>query len=118
MVELVLVGEDFLGADHPMHMHGYSFRVVGFDKLARGSTVADVIELDKQGELFPKRFKDSYSNEWYYNTTKYMKCSVYISEKTILIVPICKLIREHAMQKYAKYHCLNKSMGGVVQLKV
>ena len=56
MVELVLVGEDVLGADHPMHIHGYSFRVVGFGKLARGTTVADVIELDKQGKPLPKQF--------------------------------------------------------------
>ena len=69
MVELVLVGEDVIGVDHPMHMHGYSFRVVGFDKLTRGTTVADVIELDKQGELSSKRVKDTISNKLYY--TKY-----------------------------------------------
>ena len=51
MVELILVGEDFFGADHPMHIHGYSFRVVANGKLHRGATVADVIELDQQGRF-------------------------------------------------------------------
>ncbi|XP_072045967.1 uncharacterized protein [Amphiura filiformis] len=51
VVEIVLVGEDFFGAEHPMHIHGYSFRVVAVAKLQRGTTVDDVILLDQEGNI-------------------------------------------------------------------
>ncbi|XP_072039919.1 uncharacterized protein [Amphiura filiformis] len=54
VVELVLVGEDFSGDDHPMNIHGYSFRVVAMGKLPRGTTVEDVIQLDQQGNITRK----------------------------------------------------------------
>ncbi|XP_072045772.1 hephaestin-like protein [Amphiura filiformis] len=54
VVELVLVGEDFSGADHPMSIHGYSFRVVAMGKLPRGTTVADFIRLDQHGNITRK----------------------------------------------------------------
>ena len=48
-MELILISERSL---HPMHIHGYSFRVVGFGAIPEGATVADLIEMDKQGKLF------------------------------------------------------------------
>ncbi|XP_072045969.1 uncharacterized protein [Amphiura filiformis] len=54
LVEIVFVAEDFFGADHPMHFHGYNFRVVAIGKLPRGTTVDDVIQLDQQGNITRK----------------------------------------------------------------
>ncbi|XP_072045930.1 uncharacterized protein [Amphiura filiformis] len=51
VVELVLVSE---ADEHAMHIHGYSFRVVGSGDLPRGATVEDVIEMDKQGDITRK----------------------------------------------------------------
>ncbi|XP_072044921.1 uncharacterized protein [Amphiura filiformis] len=51
VVELVLVSE---GSEHPMHIHGYSFRVVGSGGLPDRVTVEDVIEMDKQGDITRK----------------------------------------------------------------
>ncbi|XP_072044923.1 uncharacterized protein [Amphiura filiformis] len=51
VVEVVLVSER---STHPMHIHGYSLRVVGVGKLPRGTTVEDVIELDQQGNITRK----------------------------------------------------------------
>ena len=51
VVELVLVGQDAFGADHPMHIHGYNVRVVGMGKLVNGTTLDDVILMDEQGTL-------------------------------------------------------------------
>ncbi len=41
--------EDVFGVDHAMHIHGYSFRLIGGGKLPLGSTLQDVVLLDEQG---------------------------------------------------------------------
>ena len=52
MVELVVIGvEDAFGIDHVMHIHGYSFRLIGTEKLPRGTTVEEIIHFDQQGKL-------------------------------------------------------------------
>ena len=53
MVELVVIGvEDVFGIDHVMHIHGYSLRLIGSEKLPKGTTVEEIIRLDQQGKLF------------------------------------------------------------------
>ena len=50
VVEIVMTGiEDAFGVDHPMHIHGYSFRLVGGGKIPLGSTLQDLVLLDEQG---------------------------------------------------------------------
>ena len=51
VVEVVMIGEDYYNADHPIHLHGYSFRVIAMDKLEQGITSKDIIEMDKQGMI-------------------------------------------------------------------
>ncbi|XP_072046495.1 uncharacterized protein [Amphiura filiformis] len=52
VVEIVMVGvEDFFGVDHPLHIHGYSFRVIGGGRLPKGTTIQDIMLLDQQGNL-------------------------------------------------------------------
>ncbi|XP_071494140.1 uncharacterized protein [Diadema antillarum] len=50
-VELILIDEGVtFDASHPFHMHGYSFHVVGQDRLnGTGISIEEVIELDKAG---------------------------------------------------------------------
>ncbi|XP_033112326.1 laccase-2-like [Anneissia japonica] len=52
VVELVVVneGKNF-DVSHPMHLHGQYFRVIGFEKLGKSTTVDQVKEMDKNGNL-------------------------------------------------------------------
>ncbi|XP_071491136.1 uncharacterized protein [Diadema antillarum] len=52
-VELVLIDEGVtFNSGHPFHMHGYSFQVVGLEKLnGSGVSLEQVIALDKAGAL-------------------------------------------------------------------
>lgn len=38
-----------LNANHPFHMHGYSFRVVAMDKLGENTSIEFVRRLDEEG---------------------------------------------------------------------
>ena len=49
VVELVLVGTDAYGVDHPMHIHGYNFHVVAMGNLPPGTTFEDVKQMDQEG---------------------------------------------------------------------
>ncbi|XP_017770706.1 PREDICTED: laccase-2-like isoform X2 [Nicrophorus vespilloides] len=52
IVELILVDKGFaFDANHPFHLHGHSFRVVGMERLGRNVTVDEVKRLDAQGLL-------------------------------------------------------------------
>ncbi|XP_061164932.1 uncharacterized protein LOC133173878 [Saccostrea echinata] len=52
VVEFVIVneGKTFEG-NHPMHLHGYSYRVVGMDKLKRSTTLQEVKKLNEAGNI-------------------------------------------------------------------
>lgn len=39
-------------ANHPFHFHGYSFRVIGMDRLAENIEVETVKQLDAEGKLY------------------------------------------------------------------
>ncbi|CAL1533176.1 unnamed protein product [Lymnaea stagnalis] len=56
LVELVLIDEGVtFDANHPMHLHGYKFRVVGIDRVNTSTSLAEIKAMDKRGEL--KRIK-------------------------------------------------------------
>lgn len=38
-------------ANHPFHLHGYKFRVIGMDRLGKNTTEEEVRILDKQNKL-------------------------------------------------------------------
>lgn len=51
-VELVIIDEGVtFDANHPFHLHGNAFRVVGMERLGSSVKVEDVIELDRKGKL-------------------------------------------------------------------
>lgn len=45
-------------ANHPFHLHGYSFRVIGMDRLGKNVTEEEVRQLDEDG-LLKRNFKDA-----------------------------------------------------------
>lgn len=50
VVELILIDKGFAyDANHPFHLHGYTFRVVGMGKLGANVTTTEVEEFDKKG---------------------------------------------------------------------
>lgn len=52
IVELILIDAGFAyDANHPFHLHGHSFRVIGMERLSSDVTAEEVKELDKQGKL-------------------------------------------------------------------
>nr|XP_022321018.1 oxidoreductase OpS5-like [Crassostrea virginica] len=52
VVEFVLVDEGkTFDANHPMHLHGYSYRVVGMGKVSRSTTLQEVKDLDAAGNI-------------------------------------------------------------------
>eukprot|EP00057_Strongylocentrotus_purpuratus_P006763 XP_011661237.1 PREDICTED: laccase-2 [Strongylocentrotus purpuratus] len=54
-VEIVLIDEGLtFDASHPFHLHGYSFYVVGQEKLNSSTSLQEVMELDKLGEGLPR----------------------------------------------------------------
>ncbi|XP_033743202.1 laccase-1-like [Pecten maximus] len=51
-VELVVIDEGkFMDANHPMHLHGHKFRVVGMDRLNKSTSLEEVKKLDSEGKL-------------------------------------------------------------------
>ncbi|XP_052228206.1 uncharacterized protein LOC127842632 [Dreissena polymorpha] len=51
-VELVVIDEGVpFNANHPMHLHGHAFHVVGMDRLGENTSLSQVKELDAQGKL-------------------------------------------------------------------
>lgn len=50
VVELVFIDEGFAyDANHPLHLHGYSFRVVAMERMGRNVTVEEVKNRDAKG---------------------------------------------------------------------
>ncbi|KAJ8956580.1 hypothetical protein NQ314_006707 [Rhamnusium bicolor] len=50
VVELIMVDEGFAyDANHPLHLHGYSFRVVAMERMGENVTVEEVKKRDKEG---------------------------------------------------------------------
>ncbi|XP_050293689.1 uncharacterized protein LOC126734191 [Anthonomus grandis grandis] len=50
VVELVIVDEGFaFDANHPLHLHGYNFRVVAMEKIGSNVTVEQVKQRDRKG---------------------------------------------------------------------
>lgn len=50
MVELVITDEGFaFDANHPLHLHGYAFRVIAMEKIGSNVTVKEVKRRDKEG---------------------------------------------------------------------
>ncbi|XP_021367995.1 laccase-1-like isoform X1 [Mizuhopecten yessoensis] len=51
-VELVIIDEGKVwDANHPMHLHGHKFRVIGMDRLNKSTTLEEVKKLDNEGKL-------------------------------------------------------------------
>lgn len=58
VVELVIIDRGFVfNANHPMHLHGYSFRVVSMERLGKQVTREQVIERDRLGRI-PRNLVD------------------------------------------------------------
>ncbi|KFB43437.1 laccase 1 [Anopheles sinensis] len=56
-VEMVMIDEGYtFDANHPFHLHGHAFRVVGMDRVSRNTTVEDIRAMDEAG-LLKRRFK-------------------------------------------------------------
>ncbi|XP_035778845.1 uncharacterized protein LOC118459510 isoform X1 [Anopheles albimanus] len=56
-VEMVMIDEGYtFDANHPFHLHGHAFRVVGMDRVGRNTTIEDIRRMDEQG-LLPRRLK-------------------------------------------------------------
>ncbi|XP_053671441.1 uncharacterized protein LOC128721687 [Anopheles nili] len=56
-VEMIMVDEGFtFDANHPFHLHGHAFRVVGMDRVSGNITIADIRRMDEEGRL-PRRLK-------------------------------------------------------------
>uniref|UniRef100_A0A182P7D7 Multicopper oxidase n=1 Tax=Anopheles epiroticus TaxID=199890 RepID=A0A182P7D7_9DIPT len=56
-VEMVMIDEGFtFDANHPFHLHGHAFRVVGMDRVSRNTTVEEIRRMDEEGRL-PRRLK-------------------------------------------------------------
>ncbi|KAK3090802.1 hypothetical protein FSP39_014772 [Pinctada imbricata] len=52
VVEFIVVDEGKIwDANHPMHLHGYSYRVIGMDRLNSSTTLEQVKKLDEAGLL-------------------------------------------------------------------
>ncbi|XP_069129876.1 uncharacterized protein [Argopecten irradians] len=52
VVELIVIDEGkVFNANHPMHLHGYKFKVIGMDRLNDSTTLEEVQRLDNEGRL-------------------------------------------------------------------
>lgn len=52
VVELILIDEgNTYNANHPFHLHGHAFRVIGMDRLGENTSVRIVKNLDNNGKL-------------------------------------------------------------------
>lgn len=59
VVELILIDEGFAyDANHPFHLHGYGFRVIGMERLGKNVTVEQVKALDAAGRIH-RRLKNA-----------------------------------------------------------
>ncbi|XP_013415315.1 laccase-4-like [Lingula anatina] len=57
VVEIVMVDEGFaFNANHPMHLHGFAFRVVALRKINQSVTVEQIKQMDRNGEI-PRKLK-------------------------------------------------------------
>ncbi|XP_060065140.1 uncharacterized protein LOC132545474 [Ylistrum balloti] len=51
-VEFIVIDEGKIwDANHPMHLHGHKFRVIGMDRLNKSTTLEEVKRLDNEGKL-------------------------------------------------------------------
>lgn len=52
VVEIILVDEGVAyDANHPFHLHGNAFRVIGLDRVGKNVTIETIKEMDKLGQL-------------------------------------------------------------------
>ncbi|XP_055902686.1 uncharacterized protein LOC129938892 [Eupeodes corollae] len=52
VVELILVDEGIAyDANHPFHLHGNAFRVIGLDRVGKNVTIEQIKEMDRLGQL-------------------------------------------------------------------
>ena len=51
LVEVIVVDGGSQGENHPVHLHGQSFAVLGMDKLGESVLIDDVKQLDMEGKL-------------------------------------------------------------------
>lgn len=51
VVEVVLIDEGTLDLNHPFHLHGHSFRVIGQRRLGTSTSVEEVKALDRAGKI-------------------------------------------------------------------
>lgn len=50
VVELIIIDEGFsYDANHPVHLHGYAFRVVAMERMGKNVTIEEVKARDKMG---------------------------------------------------------------------
>ncbi|XP_055385677.1 uncharacterized protein LOC129614808 [Condylostylus longicornis] len=57
-VEIILVDEGIAyDANHPFHLHGYGFKVVGLERVGKNVTIEQIKEMDRQGLLKRKTSK-------------------------------------------------------------
>ncbi|KAK3752522.1 hypothetical protein RRG08_032812 [Elysia crispata] len=63
LVELIFVDEGVLReANHPIHLHGFKFRPVAMKKLNRSTSVSEVKELDKKGQIIRSTSRAPYKD--------------------------------------------------------
>ncbi|KAK3597474.1 hypothetical protein CHS0354_041893 [Potamilus streckersoni] len=63
VVELVVIDEGVtFNANHPVHLHGHAFRVVGMDRLNDSTSVQEVMRLDAEGKL-PRKLTKAVSKD-------------------------------------------------------
>lgn len=49
---MILIDKGFAyDANHPFHLHGHSFRVIGMEKVGKNVTVDKIVELDEKNLL-------------------------------------------------------------------
>ncbi|XP_070174008.1 uncharacterized protein [Littorina saxatilis] len=52
VVELIFIDEGVIfNANHPMHLHGYKFRVIGMDRLNESTSIETIKAMDRNGQL-------------------------------------------------------------------
>ncbi|KAF2890857.1 hypothetical protein ILUMI_15316, partial [Ignelater luminosus] len=50
VIELILIDKGFaFDANHPFHLHGHSFRVVGMERIGKNVTEEEIRKLDEEG---------------------------------------------------------------------
>lgn len=49
---MILIDKGFAyDANHPFHLHGHAFRVIGMERLGHNVTLEKILKLDEEGQL-------------------------------------------------------------------